>query len=99
MERCQLSLPWSVEEWTSCFVVKDSAGRALAHVHFAHEAAYREAAKLLARDDAKQIADSIVELPGLLRKHAEARPLLSAETQSSEVSTRSDIYANAERLL
>jgi hypothetical protein len=89
MDRCQLSLPWSVEEWISCFVVKDAAGRALAHVHFAHEAAYREAAKLLARDDAKLIADSIIQLPGLLRKCAEARPLLNAETQSSEVLTQS----------
>jgi hypothetical protein len=91
MDRCQLSLPWSVEEWTSCFVVKDTAGRALAHVYFAHEPAYRGAAKLLARDDAKRIADSIVQLPALLRRHAEARPLLSAETQSSEVLKQSYI--------
>ena len=86
MDRSQLSLPWSVEEWTSCFVVKDTAGRALAPVYFAREPARREAAKLLARDDAKLVTDSIVELPGLLRKHAKARPSLSAETQSSEVS-------------
>ena len=85
MDRCQLSLPWSVEEWTSCFVVKDTAGRALAHVYFAREPEYREAAKLLARNDAKLIADSIVELPGLLREHAKARPSLSAEPQSSEL--------------
>jgi len=81
MDRCQLSSPWSVEEWTSCFVVKDTAGRALAHVYFAHKPAHREAAKLLARDDAKLIAEGIVQLPGLLRKPAEARPLLSAEAR------------------
>jgi hypothetical protein len=85
MDRCQLSLPLFVEEWKSCFVVKDKAGRALAHVYFAPEPAHREAAKLLARDDAKLVADSIVELPGLLREHAKARPSLSAEPQSSEL--------------
>lgn len=89
MDRCHLSLPWSVEEWTSCFVIKDTAGRALAHVYFAHEPAHREAAKLLARDEAKLIADSIVELPGLLRKQTEARRSLSAKAQSREVATQS----------
>jgi hypothetical protein len=84
MDRRQFPSPWSVEEWASCFVVKDTAGRTLAHVYFADDPAHREAAKLLARNDAKQIADSILQLPGLLRKHAEVQPLLSPEAQLSD---------------
>ena len=82
MDRHQFPRPWSVEEWASCFVVKDAAGRSLAHVYFAREPKHREAAKLVARNDAKQIADSIIQLPGLLRKHAAVQPSLSAEAQS-----------------
>ena len=77
MDRRQFPPPWSVEEWASCFVVKDTAGRTLAHVYFADKPAYREAAKLLTRDDAKQIAHSIIQLPGLLCEHAEVQPLRS----------------------
>jgi len=85
MDRRQFKPPWSVEEWTSCFVVKDAAGRTLAHIYFADEPAHREAAKLLARNDARKIADSIIQLPGLLHKHAEVQPPLGAKTQSSEI--------------
>jgi hypothetical protein len=84
MDRRQFKLPWSVEEWAS-FVVKDAAGRTLAHIHFADEPVHREAAKLLARNDASKIADSILQLPGLLHKHAEVQPPLGVEAQSSEV--------------
>jgi hypothetical protein len=83
MDRPQFPLPWSVEEWASCFVVKDAAERTLAHVYFAHDPGHRAAAKLLARNDAKQVADNILQLPGLLRKHAVVQPLLNAEAQSS----------------
>ena len=89
MDRRQFKPPWSVEEWTSCFVVKDAAGRTLAHIYFADEPAHREAAKLLARNDARKIADSIIQLPGLLHKHAEVHLLLGVEAQSSEVFTES----------
>jgi hypothetical protein len=89
MDRRQFKPPWSVEEWASCFVVKDAAGGTLAHIYFADEPAHREAAKLLARNDARKIADSIIQLPGLLHKHAEVQLLLGVEAQSSEVFTES----------
>jgi hypothetical protein len=89
MDRRQFKPPWSVEEWASCFVVKDAAGGTLAHIYFADEPAHREAAKLLARNDARKIADSIIQIPGLLHKHAEVQLLLGVEAQSSEVFTES----------
>jgi hypothetical protein len=48
--------PWSVEEQEACFVVRDQNGQALAYVYFEEEPGRRSAAKLLERDEARQIA-------------------------------------------
>jgi hypothetical protein len=66
MSERQFPSPWSPEEWANCFVVRDGAGQALAHIYFADEPARRAAAKLLARDEARRIAESIAKLPSLL---------------------------------
>ena len=55
--------PWSAEQWASCFVVSDAAGRPLAHIYFADDPERRKMAKLLARDDARQIAENIAGCP------------------------------------
>ena len=46
---------WSVEELEACFVVKDSAGQKLAFVYFEEEPGRRSPAKLLTKDEARQI--------------------------------------------
>jgi hypothetical protein len=63
--------PWSSEQWATCFVVSDAQRRPIAHVYFADNPTQRDAAKLLAREEAKKIADSIARLPGLLHSQSE----------------------------
>jgi hypothetical protein len=44
--------PWSIEEGSACFIVRDGDKEALAYVYYETESGRRSAAELLTRDKA-----------------------------------------------
>jgi K+/H+ antiporter YhaU regulatory subunit KhtT len=58
--------PWSVEELDGCMIVWDRNGQAITYVYFEDDPRKRSVAKLLTREDARQIAANIAKLPDLL---------------------------------
>jgi hypothetical protein len=61
--------PWSSEEHSNYFVIRDHNGRALAYVYYEADHRRRSDAKQpLSRDEARRIAASFVKLPELLRQ-------------------------------
>jgi hypothetical protein len=57
--------PWSVEETSACFVLRDANGEVLAYV-YCEEAAV----KLLSKDEARRIAANVAKLPELVGRRA-----------------------------
>ena len=55
---------WSVEEQEACFVVRDHDGQQLACVYFEDEPGRRSAAKLLTKDETRQIVHALYPLTG-----------------------------------
>jgi hypothetical protein len=62
LDRRRFPPPWSVEETPACFIVRDRAGQALAHLYY-EESDVRFAANLLTKDEARRNAADIAKLP------------------------------------
>jgi len=60
--------PWSIEEGSACFIVRDGDKQAPAYVYFENEPGRRSSARLLTRDEAFHIAVNIAKLPSVPRQ-------------------------------
>ena len=63
-----IGTPWSTEEGSACFIVRDHDKQALAYIYFENEFVQRSSAKLLTRDEAFLIAVNIAKLPSVPRQ-------------------------------
>ena len=61
LDRRRFPPPWSVVETPACFIVRDRAGQALAHLYY-EESVGRSAANLVTKDDARRSAGEIAKL-------------------------------------
>jgi hypothetical protein len=66
--------PWSIEESSACFIVRDGDKQALAYVYYENESGRRSTAKLLTRDAAFLIAVNIAKLPSVPRQILKDNP-------------------------
>lgn len=64
----QLPSPWSIDDLSACFVVKDGSGQELAYVYYHEHPGRRAVTKLLSRDEAWRVALGIAKIPELLRR-------------------------------
>jgi hypothetical protein len=60
--------PWSIEEGTESFTVKDANGQQIAYLYFGDEPQRQMSMKWLSRDEAFLIAVNIAKLPSVPRQ-------------------------------
>jgi hypothetical protein len=59
--------PWSIDEQTESFIVRDAKGHALAYIYFEDEPQRQRTLKRLSRDEAFLVAVNIAKLPSVPR--------------------------------
>ena len=64
----RLPPPWSSEEHSGYFVVRDNNGEAIAYIYYQNYPVRQSPAKLLSKDEARRISVNIAKLPELLSK-------------------------------
>ena len=47
--------PWSIEELTECFIVRDANGQALGYLYFDEQPHWRAVSKRLTKDEARRM--------------------------------------------
>jgi hypothetical protein len=60
--------PWSIEESTGSFTVKDATGQAIAYLYFEDEPQRQMSMKRLSRDEAFRLAVNIAKFPSVPRQ-------------------------------
>jgi hypothetical protein len=63
--------PWSVEEHGDSFIIKDATGQILGCSYFADEPLRWWSTKQLTKDEAREVAANIANLPDILSKYLE----------------------------
>lgn len=69
--------PWSVEEHENSFIIKDATGQILGCSYFADGALRWGSTKRLTKDEARDVATNIANLPDILSKYLELSNRLS----------------------
>ena len=59
--------PWTIDEGSESFIIRDANGQALAYVYYEDETGRRTAMKRLTRDEARRIAANIAKIPAFRR--------------------------------
>ncbi len=59
--------PWTIDEQTESFIVKDATGHPIAYIYFEDEPQRQMSTKRMSRDEAFLIAVNIAKLPSVPR--------------------------------
>jgi hypothetical protein len=64
----RFSPPWTIDEQTESFIVRDAKGQALAYIYFEDQPQRQMSMKRLSRDEAFLVAVNIAKLPSVPRQ-------------------------------